>query len=45
MILREFLDGSLRFISSSDLKEYAHKDYLLFKKKAVGETNLLQQIL
>ena len=28
----------------SDLKEYAHKDYLSLQKKGVGETNILQQI-
>ena len=27
------------------LKEYAHKDYISFQKKGVGETNILQQIL
>ena len=29
----------------ASLKEYAHKDYLSFQKKGVGETNILQQIL
>ena len=29
----------------SFLKEYAHKDYLSFQKKGVGETNILQQFL
>ena len=28
----------------SDLKEYAHKDYLLFQKKGIGETNILQRL-
>ena len=31
--------------SERNLKEHAHKDYLSFQKKGVGETNILQQIL
>ena len=27
------------------LKEYDHKDNLLFQKKGIGDTNILQQIL
>ena len=27
----------------NSLKEYAHKDYLSFQKKGVGETNILQK--
>ena len=27
------------------LKECAHKEYLSFQKKGVGETNIMQQIL
>ena len=30
---------------SNTLKEYAHKDYLSFQNKGVGETTIWQQIL
>ena len=41
----QVVESWLQYIAIRELKEYAHKDYLSFQKKAVGETNNLQQIL
>ena len=35
----------INHIYEQALKEYAHKEYLSFQKKGVGETNILQQFL